>query len=100
MNDDYGVAVLGDSFLRQYVASFNYADKTVTLGKSVNAPQKPETANDLNHILIIIVICTLLVLIIVAIIVILTFCKYRKRKTARYATYHYDGEARNAEERS
>ena len=60
--DDYGVALLGANFLRQYVASFNYADKTVTLGKSVNAPQKPEIAKALNHFLTIIVIFVLLVI--------------------------------------
>ena len=32
------LTILGDSFLRQYVTSFNYTDNTVKLGVNVNRP--------------------------------------------------------------
>ena len=32
------LTILGDSFLRQYVTSFNYTDNTVTLGINANRP--------------------------------------------------------------
>ena len=42
LSDDFGLTILGDSFLRQYIASFNYQDNTITLGKSVDAPTRPD----------------------------------------------------------
>ena len=47
MPKDYGITILGDSFLREYVASFNYADKTVSLAKSVDAPVAPPPSSGL-----------------------------------------------------
>ena len=32
------ITILGDSFLRQYVTSFNYTDNTITLGVNANGP--------------------------------------------------------------
>jgi len=36
--DDEGVTILGDSFLREFVASFDYQTNEVTLAKSAEAP--------------------------------------------------------------
>ena len=40
MSDDFGVTILGDSFLREYVTSFNYKDNTMTLAKNAKAPKQ------------------------------------------------------------
>ena len=36
--EDQPITILGDSFLRQYVTSFNYTENTITLGVNANHP--------------------------------------------------------------
>ena len=36
---DFNVTILGDSFLREYVTSFNYKENTITLAKNAKAPK-------------------------------------------------------------
>ena len=45
IGDFQGTYILGDTFLRTYIASFNYSDETITLGKNVNAPTKFEPSS-------------------------------------------------------
>ena len=97
--DDYGLSLLGDSFLRKYVASFDYAAKTVTIGKSVDAPRKPTTLSDLGgYLKPIIIICVLILIIIVAVVITCVCCKVKGRdRNAHIATAHYQTQAANAE---
>ena len=37
---DMPVIILGDSFLREFVTSYNYEENTITLGKNANAPKQ------------------------------------------------------------
>ena len=40
MPGDLGISILGDTFLREYVTSFNYKERTITLGKNALAPKQ------------------------------------------------------------
>ena len=40
INDEQGLYILGDTFLRTYVSSFNYTNSTIMLGMNINAPTK------------------------------------------------------------
>ena len=40
MSADFGITILGDSFLREYVTSHNYKENTMTLAKNVNKPKQ------------------------------------------------------------
>ena len=40
MSTDFGVTILGDSFLREYVTSYNYKENTITLAKNIKAPKQ------------------------------------------------------------
>ena len=86
--------LLGDSFLRQYVTSFNYTDHTITLGKNKHSPTKPLTINDVMNYLKIVLIVGLLVIIVIVGICIWCCCRAKNRRNAASAaSSHYQTQA-------
>lgn len=85
------VVMFGETFLRQFVTSFNYTDNSITLGKNKHSPEKPLTINDLTNYLKIALIIGIIVIIVVVGICIWCCCrvKQRRARNAGAATSHY-----------
>ena len=81
MDGDINISYLGASFLRNYVAGFNYKDDTIMLGRSVDAPEAPKRPGGSgdssgNGLLIFLIVC-LIILTIVTIVAIVMYCRMK-----------------------
>merc|ERR1712157_669335 len=101
MKKDYGITILGDSFLREYVASFNYAEKTVSLAKSVDAPEAPPAPSGLPGGLSLMMLSLIFGLSFLCLICtigcICCYCRARGKKNVNRASSFYEERAAEQE---
>ena len=46
LSDSSGIYILGDTFLRNFVSTFSFAEEKIEVGVNVYAPEGTEIAND------------------------------------------------------
>ena len=83
ISDVSGLYILGDTFLRSYVSTFNYTSEQMILGPSASAPGKFETVRTWEFWVLLAIVC-LCGLVLLAVLVSCIVKKVKARRNQQY----------------
>ena len=89
MSDSANLYILGDTFIRNFVVTFDYGEQSMKLTRNVNAPEGVSISWQLSPLQIFAIVFGCVV--VVGLVIWLVLCLLRRRKAKKMVSYQGQG---------